>query len=253
MDAAPKLRNKVSQGIKLDRDQSYISGVLDNVSATTVVVNNIGHTYKSKCNEPCEEDIDMVDVTVEGVSGKALIDSCSNLSIITQQFLNKLLSEYEPIDISLGRIRLATQNYDYWESYIIRVPVKINNLMIMVNCRIVEKEDLFYDILINLKTQIDYKLFIHPILYSLCQITPKGLIDVIAPINNDYEDEEKLLCMIKVLDEDSQKKDLKKIEGLSPKQYIHNEIFLNTLNEKYKDEIIKILEENLEIVTTSSE
>ena len=163
MDAAPKLRNKVSQGIKLDRDQSYISGVLDNVSATTVVVNNIGHTYKSKCNEPCEEDIDMVDVTVEGVSGKALIDSCSNLSIITQQFLNKLLSEYEPIDISLGRIRLATQNYDYWESYIIRVPVKINNLMIMVNCRIVEKEDLFYDILINLKTQIDYKLFIHPI------------------------------------------------------------------------------------------
>ena len=139
------------------------------------------------------------------ISGKALIDSCSNLSIITQQFLNKLLSEYEPIDISLGRIRLATQNYDYWESYIIRVPVKINNLMIMVNCRIVEKEDLFYDILINLKTQIDYKLFIHPILYSLCQITPKGLIDVIAPINNDYEDEEKLLCMIKALDEDSKK------------------------------------------------
>ena len=253
LDAAPKLRYKVSQGIKLDRDQSNISGVLDNVSATTVVVNNIDHTYKSKGNEPCEEDIAMVDVTVEGVSGKALIDSCSNLSIITQQFLDKLPSEYEPIDISRGRIRLATKNDDYSEGYIIRVPVKINNLVLMVNCRIVEKEDPFYDILINLKTQIDYNLFIHPILYSLCQITPEGVIDVIAPINNDYEDEEKLLCMIKALDEDSKKNDLKKIEGLSPKQYIHHEIFLNTLNEKYKDEIIKILEENLEIVATSSE
>ena len=162
----------------------------------------------------------MVDVTVEGVSGKALIDSCSNLSIITQQFLDKLPSEYEPIDISRGRIRLATQNDDYSESYIIQVPVKINNLVLMVNCRIVEKEDPLYDILINLKTQIDYNLFIHPILYSLCQITPEGLIDVITPINNDYEDEEKLLCMIKALEEDSKKNDLKKIEGLSPKQYV---------------------------------
>ena len=92
--------------------------------------------------------------------------------------------------------------------------------MLMVNCRIVEKEDPLYDILINLKTQIDYNLFIHPILYSLCQITPEGLIDVITPINNDYEDEEKLLCMIKALEEDSKKNDLKKIEGLSPKQYV---------------------------------
>ncbi len=253
MDAAPKLRYKVSQGIKLEKNQSNISGVLDNVLATAVVVNNIDHTYKSKCNEPCEEDIAMVDVTVEGVSGKALIDSCSNLSIITKQFLDKLPSEYEPIDISRGRIRLATQNDDYSESYIIRVPVKINNLTLMVNCRIVEKEDPFYDILINLKTQMDYKLFIHPILYSLCQITPEGLIDVIAPINNDYEDEEKLLCVIKALDNESKKDDLKRIEGLPPKQYIHNKHFLNTLNEKYKDDIVKILEENLEIVATSSE
>ena len=55
------------------------------------------------------------------------------------------------------------------------------------------------------------------------------------------------------MDEDPKKKDLNKIEGLSPKQFIHNEIFRNTLNEKYKNEIIKILEENLEIVAISLE
>ena len=38
-----------------------------------------------------------------------------------------------------GRIRLATQNDDYSESFIILAPVKINNLMLMVDCRIVEK------------------------------------------------------------------------------------------------------------------
>jgi len=113
----------------------------------------------------------MVDITVEGVKGKALIDYCSNLSIITRKFLNKLTSYYEPIGISRGRIRLATYTDEYSEGYVVRVPIKINNLDIIVNCRIVEKQDPFYDILINLKTQIDNRLFIHPMVYSLCQFT----------------------------------------------------------------------------------
>jgi len=32
----------------------------------------------------------MVDVIVDGVRGKALIDSCSNLSIITKQFFRQI-------------------------------------------------------------------------------------------------------------------------------------------------------------------
>ena len=78
----------------------------------------------------------------------------------------------------------------------------------------------------------------------MCQITPEGLIGVIALLIL-------IMNMKKALDENPKKKDLKKIEWLFPKQYIHNEIFLNTLNEKYKNEIIKILEENLEIVATA--
>jgi len=41
-----------------------------------MIINNINHTYKSKCNEPCEEDIimrDVLDVSFECVSGKTLI------------------------------------------------------------------------------------------------------------------------------------------------------------------------------------
>jgi hypothetical protein len=89
----------------------------------------------------------MVDVIVDGVRGKALIDSCSNLSIITKQFLDKLPYQYEPIGVSAGRIRLATMNDDYSEDVLIKVPVKINELELLVTCRIIDKEDPFYDII----------------------------------------------------------------------------------------------------------
>ncbi|KAG4084961.1 hypothetical protein H8356DRAFT_1376152, partial [Neocallimastix lanati (nom. inval.)] len=100
--------------------------------------------------EAQEDDVAMVDITVDGVKGKALVDSCSNLSIITKQFLDKLPNKYEPIGISCGRIRLATRNDDYSESYILKIPIQINKFKMIVNCRLVEKEDPFYDVLINL-------------------------------------------------------------------------------------------------------
>ena len=134
------------------------------------IVNNLDHTYKSKSKEPKEDDIAMVDVTIEGVKGKTLIDSCSNLKIITNQFLRKLPSVYEPVGISRGRIRLVTINNDYSEDYLINIPIQINNFHMVATCRVIDKEDLFFDIFINLKTQMDHKLFIHPILYSLLPI-----------------------------------------------------------------------------------
>ena len=73
------------------------------------------YTYISKHHEPQEDDITMVDVIVDGVRGKALINSCSNLNIITKQFLDKLPYQNEPIGVSAGRIRLATMNDDYSE------------------------------------------------------------------------------------------------------------------------------------------
>jgi hypothetical protein len=146
--------------------------------------------------EANEEDIAMVDVSVEGVEGKTLIDSCSNLSLITKRFLDKLSSKYEPVGICRGRIRLTTHNDDYYESYMVRIPIKINQLNILVDCRIVDKEEPFYGILLNLKPQIDNRLFIHPMLYSLYQFTSDDAITTIAPINNELEEEELLLCVI---------------------------------------------------------
>jgi len=39
----------------------------------------------------------MVDASVDGVLGKLLIDCCSNLSIVTKQYFEKLPGEYETV------------------------------------------------------------------------------------------------------------------------------------------------------------
>ncbi|KAG4084962.1 hypothetical protein H8356DRAFT_1062634 [Neocallimastix lanati (nom. inval.)] len=47
LDVSPKIRTQVSHGLRLERNQTKVTGVVDNLSATTVMVNNIEHTYKS--------------------------------------------------------------------------------------------------------------------------------------------------------------------------------------------------------------
>ena len=249
LDISPKVKAKVMQGLKFKKDQTKISGAIDNCCATTILVDNIDHTYKSKNLEPNKDDIAMVDVEVDGIKGKALMNSCSNLNIITQQFLDKLPVKYEPIDISCGRIRLATQNEEYSEDYVVQIPIKINHFEMLVKYRVVNKEDPFYDILINLKTLMDYRLFIHPRLYSLCHMNDYGMVDVIAPINNRNNEEEKLLCVLKATPDGYSENDLKKIEGLPPKEYIHDKKFRDTLNRKFREQIIQLLEEYIVVIS----
>ena len=253
-NAAPKVRAQVTQGLRLEKDSSRITGTIDNVLASAVLVNNIDHSYVSKSKEAQEEDIAMVNASVDGVPGKLLIDSCSNLNIITKRYLDKLPTQYDPIGISRGTIRLATKDDDYSEGIIVRVPVTIENITFEVDFRVMDKEEPFYDMLINLKTQVDNKHFIHPIRYSLCQVKPNGFVDTIAPINNQALEEEQLLCMIKkVPEEEDTKTKLKEIEGLPPKEYIHHPNFKATLNEKYQGTIIALLEDFIVVIATFTE
>ena len=254
LNVSPKVRSQVSQGLKLEKPEKKIIGALNNTIAAATLVNNIDHSYISKSKETSEEDIAMVDVTVDEIPGKALIDSCSNLNVITKKFYEKLPGNYEEVGISRGRIRLATKNDEYSEGIIVRIPVKINDYKMIVDFRIIDDDDPFYDLLINFQTQVEHNLFIHPIRYSLCQFNSQGLIDVIAPINNNFQEEEKLVCIVrKILEDEDTTNELKKLEGLSPQEYIHDEKFLASLCKDYKDVIVKLLEENLDIIATSSE
>ena len=249
LNACPKIRSQLTQGLKLEK--SKIIGTVDNVIARTLLVNNYDHSYISKSNEVAEEDLAMVDASVDGVLGKLLIDSCSNLSIVTKQYFDKLPGEYETVGKSRGRIQLATQDEEYSEGIIVRLPVKINNYEFNADFRIIEKEDSFYDMLINFKTQIDHCLFIHPTLNSLCKLLSESEYEEIAKINNQYYDEESIICTIRKVKETNNEKEI--IKELTPMEFIESDEFLSTLNKDYKEQIIKILKEMIDIVATSTE
>jgi len=68
LNACPKIRSQLSQGLMLEK--SKIIGTVDNVITKTLLVNNSGHSYISKSNEVAEEDLAMVDASVDGVPGK---------------------------------------------------------------------------------------------------------------------------------------------------------------------------------------
>jgi len=111
---------------------------------------------------------------------------------------------------------------------------EVHDKALIDSFRIIDKEDPFYDILINLKAQINNHLFLHSFIYSLCRFNDQSLIDEITPINNEYDDEEKLLCVIKALNHQKKtKQQLESIEGLPPINYMLNTVFQSTINANY--------------------
>jgi len=106
-----------------------------------------------------------------------------------------------------------------------------------------------------------------------------GLYEVLAYLNQDLDDE-KLVCFIKKIDSDISNSNLSpKSEGtmcliknesninriqfkehqqessetLTPLIYIHNDSFLNTITERYRPRVVKILEDYISIIATSSD
>ena len=75
----------------------------------TLFVNNNDHSYISESNKIDEEDFAMVDPSVDEVKGqeKFQLILCSNLSIVTKQYFEKMPGEYETVGKSRGRIQLS--------------------------------------------------------------------------------------------------------------------------------------------------
>ena len=75
----------------------------------------------------------------------------------------------------------------------------------------------------------------------------------IAKINNQYYDEESIICTIRKVKEANNEKEI--IKELTPMEFIESDEFLSTLNKDYKEQeqTIKILKEMIDIVATSTE
>ncbi|ORX60741.1 hypothetical protein BCR36DRAFT_272354 [Piromyces finnis] len=245
-----------------------------NIEPEVTLVNNINHEYESNSIEVNENELAMIQAEAGKPMAEArlLLDTCSNLNVVSKDFLDNLES-YEKVGYTKSRIRQAAMDYDSNENLIVKLPIRIRTFN--TTLRVIDHQDAFYDILIGLKALADHKLIVIPHKTALVRELKDGTYEQLAILNKGIK-EEKLLCilerdtsnkegagnsvsttcMIKNEDETitiDNNDDLTSIEGLPPKEYIHHNKFISNLDPKYSSEILKILDDHMEAIATSSD
>lgn len=258
LDGSPRIRADLIKGLKLDKNNVISS--INNLDVQMTLVNNIDHEYISKKREVLEEDIAIVEATVDNVTCRLLVDSGSNLNIVSSRFFNSLPGEYKSAGISKGRILQALSSDEPSEGQLVLLPVKINTLEFETAFRIIENDDAYFDILVGYYTQALYKFFVIPPLKSLYRLSiDEDSFEYVCDTVSD-EDMEKIACFIRKIDYKEKfnyshknfcyatiNKNL-----LSPLEFIHSDLMLDHVDGKFINEIRKILENHIDIVATSA-
>ena len=258
LDGSPRIRADLIKGLKLERN-NFLSA-LNNLDVQMTIVNNIDHEYLSRKREVNEDDIAIVQATVDEVTCHLLVDSGSNLNIVSSKFFNSLPGEYQSAGISKGRILQALSSGEPSEGQLVYLPVRINFIYFETAFRIIDNDDAYFDILVGYYTQAVYKFFVVPPLKALYCLREDNLsfnyvCDTVSDIEMD-----KIACFIKKIDDVS-------INvynysnnfcyatynhDLSPIDFIHSKFMLDHVDEKFINEIIIILEDHIEIIATST-
>lgn len=125
---------------------------------------------------------------------------------------------------------------------LVELEVQIGSFKFTDQFRVTHKKDTFYDLLIGLKTMAKYKLVVNPFkkaLYRDMNDQPPELVSILLQDN----EEPMFVCVI-------QKEEVK---PMTPKEYIHSTNFINSLDESLQEIIVKLLEDNLDVLATSTE
>ena len=122
------------------------------------IVNNPTHCYATR--EIQEHDIAIVNGTVNGHSTAVLIDGGSNTNLVTRNFLNKNIKNYTIVGSTSDRVHRALSNTEERIYEMVKLEVQIGTLKINAVFRVFDNDDSIFDIIINLKTQADYKLLV---------------------------------------------------------------------------------------------
>jgi len=280
LDICPKLRTELSKDLKLEKLK---------ISNSINFNNNFIYNYEStdiNNSKFKDDDLGMVFASVDNVENKLLVDSGSNLNLISSNYFNKLPGEYETIGICHGRICEALGDDTITDAIVVRLCVTINNYSFYANFCIVNHDSNYFDLLIGLKTIADNYLFIHPISKCLCRFNSYSTFDIITPLLEDQE-VELLTCFIKYFGEEKHINSLNynnntnnfknliddsvnapqienkilqdsvsqdpKDDSLSPIEYIHSNKFQSQIDPPFKSNITKLLIDFIDIVATSSE
>ena len=192
LDICPKLRSELTKNLKLEKIKFVNS--LDAMKSFIIneEENNQDIIKNAKFHS---DDLGIVNASVDDTVGRLLIDSGSNLNLVSTTYINSLPGTYEQVNVCRGRIYEALGDSTIANAIVVRLKVSINNYTFTADFCVIDHKDIYFDFLLGLKSIADNYLFIHPMLRSLCRFTSVEKFDIIAPIAKNQA-VEKNLCFI---------------------------------------------------------
>jgi len=148
LDISPKVRAEFLKQLRFQKDDPSVNLV------------HKGKIAISRCK-------------VYNVPSKVYLDYGAGINLISKSYLNKLPVKLSPIGISTSSIVQVLSDVDQTPGLIYKLPVSIGNTTFEAEFRLVDKDDLLFDMIICYETIIENYLFINPVTLELCQVNPK--------------------------------------------------------------------------------
>ena len=98
--------------------------------------------------------------SIDNINNKLLVDSGSNLNLISKDYFTQLPGKYDTVGICRGRICEALGYNTITDSIVVKLYVTINNYSFSANFCIIVNTSNYFDLLIGMKTIADIYLYI---------------------------------------------------------------------------------------------
>ena len=179
LDICPKLRSELTKNLKLEKIK-FVSSL--DAMKSFIIKEEENNQDMIKNTKFHSDDLGIVNASVDDTEGRLLIDSGSNLNLVSTIYINSLPGTYEQVNVCRGRIYEALGDSTIANAIVVRLKVSINNYTFTADFCVIDHKDIYFDFLLGLKSIADNYLFIHPMLRSLCRFTSVENFDIIAPI-----------------------------------------------------------------------
>ena len=145
LDASPKIRAELVKSLKLDKENPLVGLV------------HKGRIAISRCK-------------MNGIPSNVYLDYGAGINLISKEYFEKLPKQPEPIGVANYSIVQVLSDTDSTPGLIYRLPLTIGSYTFEADFRLVDRENLRFDIIICYETIVENYLFINPITLEVCRM-----------------------------------------------------------------------------------
>ncbi|ORX72549.1 hypothetical protein BCR32DRAFT_250046 [Anaeromyces robustus] len=135
LDVCPKIRSELAKSLKLEKIKVVSSiDFSDSFNVDDEIIErNKNLSFK-------EDDLALVNASVDGVQSTQLIDSGSNLNLVSASFINKLPGEISQVGFCKGRIYEALGDSTITEAIVVELKLSIGDYEFTSKFCIIDKD-----------------------------------------------------------------------------------------------------------------